>query len=333
MASGVLPKLRQAYGGARIDWLVQEECAGLLQAAPDLDHVVVWPRRSWEKGLKRGRLAGVLGQARELVGRLRSADYDLVLDLQGLWKSGIWAWLSRGAWRVGLDSREGSGMVMSTVVKSTKGDKRIASEYKTLLESLPLVDAHGYALGLEPNGKDRAFVHRLLASHGVAPGRYFLLCPFTTRPQKHWVDARWVELGEVLYRRFRLPSVLAGGPGDRDKAGWMAGRFSTPVVNLAGRTSLSQGLALVQSAGLVIGVDTGLTHMGVMSPVPAMALFGSTCPYMQVDSDRALVLYDKQPCSPCKRNPTCGGEFKCMQALSVEAVLEGASRLLGAGCP
>ena len=101
------------------------------------------------------------------------------------------------------------------------------------------------------------------------------------------------------------------------------------MVSLAGRTSLIQVAAVMQQAALVVGVDTGLTHLGIALRRPTLALFGSTRPYLDPDFEQARVLYEPMACSPCRRRPTCGGEFTCMRAHTPERVLEATRTILG----
>jgi heptosyltransferase-1 len=160
---------------------------------------------------------------------------------------------------------------------------------------------------------------------------YLVFCPFTTRPQKHWFEDRWVELADRLLADLGLIPVLLGGPADRDAAQRIQEQVKGRLINLAGVTSLTQAAALIDRAALLIGVDTGLTHMGIAFSRPTLALFGSTCPYQETTRENALVLYHKLDCSPCKRNPTCEGRFDCMRAISVDEVAGQASRLVKSG--
>ena len=95
---------------------------------------------------------------------------------------------------------------------------------------------------------------------------------------------------------------------------------------MVGKTTLLESAALVSGAQLVIGVDTGLTHMGWAFSVPTIALFGSTFPYRAPEGLRGEVLYRDMACSPCRRKPTCGGSFDCLGDITVEQVIATAKR-------
>ena len=79
---------------------------------------------------------------------------------------------------------------------------------------------------------------------------------------------------------------------------------------------------------MLIGVDTGLTHMGVALGIPTVPLFGSTVPYREGGSGPMRVLYDERHCSPCKRRPTCGGAYTCMRDLTPMRAFEAARELI-----
>ena len=328
MATPLLAALRGRYPRARIAWLVQPESRALLQHQPDLDEVIVWPRAEWRSLVQSGAW---LRLGREILGlrrKLRSRQFDLALDVQGLLKSGFLTWLSGARERVGLGSREGSQWLMTRVVDRGGDSKRIASEYLHLAQRLGL-PTETFEMQIAVAQADLDYAWDLLAAEDLQQG-YLVISPFTTRPQKHWFADRWIELVTRLEKRFGWRTVLLGGPGDRQEADRFEQALGPCLINQAGQTSLTQAAALIKQARLLIGVDTGLTHMGIAANRPTIALFGSTCPYLDTTHDNAVVLYHKLSCSPCKRNPTCDNRFDCMRAISVDEVLEQAERLLQA---
>lgn len=337
-ASSLISALRRAYPQAHIAWLVQPECAPLLWHHPDLDQVITWPLAEWKALWRERRWGDLWRRARALRTELRGQGFDWVLDLQGLLKSGLPAWLTGARVRIGLGSREASQWLMTRVVPRGGDPDGIGSEYRFLAEQLGLPLA-GFAMSLVPGEDDRAFARTLIEREGLADG-YAVFCPFTTRPQKHWFEDRWARLAGELKRALGWRVLMLGGPGDREAgarilslagADFSVDPDSAPtqsLINLAGTTSLLQAAALIEGSRLVIGVDTGLSHMGIAFGRPSLLLFGSTCPYLKTGRDNARVLYHPRPCSPCKRRPTCQGTFDCMRDLEVAEVLAAAQVLL-----
>ncbi len=326
LASALIPALRGAWPDASIAWLTEAANADLLQHNPRLDCLFLWPRRRWSELLRERRYGQLWREFRALVKDLRRQRFDLVLDIQGLMKSGIWAWLSGGSERIGLGSREGSQYLMSRVLERNVEGLHIGKEYLKLVRDLGISPAH-FNMDIEISPTDAARARALLDLSGCEQN-YAVLCPFTTRPQKHWFDERWIELAQRLAAERELAVVLLGGPSDRERAAHIVARTPTVLVDLAGRTTLGQCAALIRDARLLIGVDTGLTHLGIALKTPTVALFGSTRPYLAPGSARARVLYAALDCSPCRRRPTCNGEFTCMRLHTADQVLGAAAALL-----
>jgi heptosyltransferase-1 len=325
MASALIPALRNAFPDARLVWLTEDSNAGLLQSNPRLDAVVAWPRRRWSRLLRERRYRTCWSEFRALVGSLRGERFELVLDLQGLLKSGLWALFSGGRTRIGLGSREGSQWLMSRVVDRRVTSDRIGKEYLKLARELG-IETGPFPMDIAPSPQEQAEAAALLAASGIG-GSFAVIAPFTTRPQKHWFDERWVQLSVSLADARKLQVVMLGGPADQPQARAIAAR-APGLVDLAGQTSLGQCAAIIQRAALLIGVDTGLTHLGIAMRTPTLGLFGSTRPYLDTGFERAMVLYEPLPCSPCRRHPTCDGEFTCMRLHTVDRVLSAAEGLL-----
>lgn len=326
MASGLLPALRSAFPNARIGWLCEASNADLLRHNTRLNQLHLWPRARWRDLRRKGQYWQFLREASAFVGELREQRYEWVLDLQGLLKSGIWAWLAGGRWRIGLRSREGSGLLMNEVVDAPGGDLRIGSEYRKLAEALGARPA-AFCLDIAVADAERVAATEALSSEGVT-GVFATIAPFTTRPQKHWFDERWAALAAELWAARGWPVLMLGGPGDRERATAICALAGGRIVNLVGRTGLGLCAAIIERSRLHIGVDTGLTHLGIALGTPTLALFGSTRPYLDTGHPNARVLYEPLHCSPCRRRPTCGGSFDCMRYHSPASVLAAVRDLL-----
>ncbi|MFP4247697.1 MAG: glycosyltransferase family 9 protein [Halochromatium sp.] len=375
-ASPLIASARRAHPQAHIAWLVQPEGAPLLAHHPDLDQVIEWPLPRWRRLWRQRRLLSLLSEVAAAVKALRACRFDLAIDLQGLLKSALPVRWSGAPERIGLGSREGSQWLMTRRVGCGPNSDWISSEYRHLASSLGWPTDRFYPQ-VSPGREGEAAAEALLAAHGLEAG-YAIICPFTTRAQKHWIDARWTTLAARIDARLGLPTVMLGGPGDREgarlivagasagtralaeanlegdsglEAGADAGTEADSgteagapaldpetraalnsrgsLIDLVGATSLASAAALIRRARLVVGVDTGLSHMGIAFERPTVLLFGSTCPYTQTGRATARVLYHHRHCSPCRRRPTCDGAFTCMREIQVDEVMATLLELLG----
>ncbi|MBK1618140.1 hypothetical protein CKO42_06710 [Lamprobacter modestohalophilus] len=388
-ASPLIASARRAYPRAHLAWLVQPECAPLLAQHPDLDEVIEWPMPRWRRLWRQRRLFRLMGEVGVAVKALRARRFDLAIDLQGLLKSALPVFWSGARERIGLGSREGGQWLMTRALGRGNDGARVSSEYRHLASSLgwPTDD---FRLRVYPGSAAEAEAEALIAQSGLSAG-YAVICPFTTRAQKHWFDARWSRLARQIQTRFGLPTLMLGGPADLEAAqsilagagrpaeaetsaenkaaqgadpvaekgvetghktavesgvatslrtapndrragvgpaGSASANNPRPLLSLVGKTSLLAAAALIRRARLLVGVDTGLSHMGIAFDRPTLLLFGSTCPYTETGSATARVLYHPLPCSPCRRRPTCDGAFTCMREIQVDEVMAALAELL-----
>ncbi|MEA3278646.1 MAG: glycosyltransferase family 9 protein [Pseudomonadota bacterium] len=325
-ASPLIAAFRRAYPQAHIAWLAQPECSALLQHHPDLNEVLLWPYREWRALWEGRRWRALGGEVRAFRRLLMERKFDMAVDLQGLLKSGLLTRLSGAGERIGLGSREGSRLLMTRVIPRGGDPDRIGSEYLFLAQSLGL-PIQSFPMAVHYGPEDGSFADVLIAREGLESG-YAVICPFTTRPQKHWFESRWAELALRLNTNLGLPVLMLGGPADREAAARIRDQAGDGLINLTGQTSLLQAAALIDRGRLLVGVDTGLSHMGIAYATPSLLLFGSTCPYLDTTRTNARVLYHPLPCSPCRRKPTCGGEFTCMRLIDADEVMNAARDLL-----
>ena len=326
MASPMIGAIRRAYPEGYLAWLVEPTAADLLRHHPGLSEVIEWPRGRWQDLLRRARLLALGREICRFARQLRSRSFHLALECTGLLKGRALAYLSGAPERIGFRSREPGGFLMTRLISRDPRDPRISSEYRLLMETLDLpVDPFRMEVAVAPAARER--VTTLLAARGVE-GRYAVLCPFTTRAQKHWLEERWAALALALEGAFGLAVVVLGGPGDRGKGSRLREMAPARLTDLTGMTTIGESAAIMERASLVIGVDTGLTHMGIAFERPTVALFGATYPYLEPGISRAVVIYHPYPCSPCRRRPTCDGRFPCMAAIEIDEVLQEARSLL-----
>lgn len=317
MASGLIRSLRTLWPEAHLAWLAEESLCPLLSAHPELNALHALPYRRWKTQLKKGHWWRTFLEIKAFRRQLQRESFDLAIDLQGLMKSGLWAYWSGAPNRLGLGSREGSQWLMSHTLPRDQKDPRMGKEYRHLARVLGAPDEAFKPDLPAPESEIQRTLRAEAHHHGKALA---LFAPFTTRPQKHWFNDRWVHLAKALSPHYHC--LILGGPAEQAQADALVVAAEGSLASLCGKTTLPECADLIKAARLLIGVDTGLTHLAMAQGTPTLALFGSTCPYWEPLHDRALILYKAEPCSPCHRHPSCGGRFPCMAAHRVEDLLD-----------
>lgn len=274
----------------------------------------------------------------QLRAELRTEGYDLALDAQGLARSSLLSWLSGAPRRVVLRPRE-CARLLATETVPARERRWPGDEYRDLLRAVGAISELPQArMRLPLLDSDQSAADTLLRdARGAAlavEGRPLVaLIPCTTRPQKHWFDDRWAELG-AAYASKGCDVVVLGGPSDQPRCDEIVskararGPDSQRVWSIAGRTTLRVAGGVLARSQVTIGVDTGLMHLSMANGTPTVALFGSAYPYVEALSG-SVVLREPMACAPCDRRPTCGGRFDCMRALTVDRVAAAVQSISG----
>lgn len=328
----VLNGLRERFPTARIAWLVAHSCAGLLDGHPALDEVIPFDRKRY--GLL-GRRLDVTGDFITFVRSLRARRFDLVVDLQGLFRSGFLAQATGARVRIGFAAaREMAWMFYTDRVRVPHRDTHAVERNYRFGRALGFADVPiRFDLPVRPEARRAA--RGLLEREGLRPDEpYVLIGPGTRWETKMWPAAHFAAVARRLAADHGLRPVLVGMDSERDVAAQIAEHAGDGVVNLAGRTSLAELIALVDEAVVVLMHDSGPMHLATALNRPMVALYGPTSPvrtgpYGRRDAVARLDL----ACSPCyiKRVSACPHEHRCMRDLDPGLVLERVAALVGTG--
>lgn len=307
-----LASLRKGLGKeARIDWLVEEAASGILKSNPLIDNVIT-VKRGWLKNFSHN-----LEKARFL----SSERYDIVLDFQGLLKSGIWVYLSKGKRRIGFsNARELSHVFLNEKLPPFDIERHAVERY------LDLAAYAGGAKGevtfpLSVNEDAKAGVLSVLKEKGLSEGEpFFVIIARARWKTKLWSDEKFIELARKIAAKTGFKAVLAGGSEDKDGLDVMRGKIGDGAINLAGLTDLNALSALLSLSRFTVTVDSGPMHIAAALGVKVAAIFGPTAPWRTGPYGKGhIVLRNGVGCSPCfKKDCT---DLKCMDGITPEDVL------------
>lgn len=276
----VVATLGARLAGARVTWIVERREATVLAGHPALDQVIPVDTRGWRRARRLRDLAGALGTVRGLGRRLAAERFDVALDLQGLLKSGLLAWLTGAPLRIGFAAarcREPLNVLFTTRHVSPPPTARHAvEECLALLEPLgvrdPVVE---FRLPSDPEAEARA--DEFFAGVGFKPrNRVAVLNPGAGRAAKRWPPERFHALAEHLIGEAAAHVVVVWGPGEEGVARAIATGLDPHRVALAPRTTVLELVALLRRASVLVAADTGPLHLAAALGTPCVGLYGPT---------------------------------------------------------
>lgn len=269
----VAAALRQAFPGARIDWLVSARHAAILELVPVVDHrIAVADRRGSEGGLS---IAAA-------VRTVRRERYDWAIDLQGLIKSALLARAS-GAARVLGFARDYLREPLARFAYTDTHDPGAGGMFDggetrhVVRVNLGLLERIGIQPGAPVFPIEAVDTEVAADVRRQARGSYALLNPGAAWPNKRWPPARLAAVAQALRLRHQLTSVVLWGPGERELA--------DAVVSQAGGAALATPptairdlVALARGAVIMVSGDTGPTHIAAAVGTPIVGIYGPTRP-------------------------------------------------------
>jgi heptosyltransferase-1 len=231
----------RALPGAAIDWVVEEPFAAIARMHRSVRRVIPVAIRRWRSSLWRRDVWREISTCRR---ELAAQRYDAVVDTQSLFKSALIARAACGT-RHGLDrvsAREWLAAPLYDVRHAVPRDMHAVERNRRLAAS---------ALGFSVSGPPEYGLH-VPPAHGAG---HVVFLTMTSRADKLWPEARWIELA----RSMRAPVVLPWGSEDeRMRAQRIADAIGGTVLP---RRNLEQLAQIFVAARAVVGVDTGLTHL------------------------------------------------------------------------
>jgi lipopolysaccharide heptosyltransferase I len=265
----VLSALRQRFPNARITWVVNRTYEPLLQGHPDLDATLPFDRGAVRRGMRQGAAALL-----QLFRRIRQERFDLVVDLQGLLRTGLMCFATRAARRVGLSTaREGAAWAYSDVVRAPASPPLHAVDRYWLVADALGVGDLPKRFTLPRFEAEDEWAAALLQEHARPWVAFAVGARWET---KRWPPAAFAELARRAQEMVGGTAILVGGPEDAELSRRTAEAIGGPVLDLTGKTTLPQLAAVLRQVDAVVANDTGPLHLASALGRPVLAPYTCT---------------------------------------------------------
>lgn len=273
----------RARPGLRFDWVVEEAYAEIPAWHPSVDRVIACALRRWRKSPLAVWRTGAWSRFRQ---ELRQSEYDLVLDAQGLVKSGLVA-------------RQARGTVVGRNAQSAREAPAAFLYHRSLPVDLSLTEVEqlrqlfAHALGYpRPDGPadfgiDPARLPARPAPNSHGPGRVLLLHG-AAWPAKLWPEENWIGLARAIGRNGLKAQLPWGSPEEYQRAERIAQAAGADAEVLP-KLGIGELAAALRGARFAVGLDTGLTHISIALGVRTVTLYGPSVPVYEKVAGGQLV--------------------------------------------
>jgi len=278
----------KAIPGIRFDWMSEDSFSEIPQWHPLVDRVIPVALRRWRKAWFSKETRSALSDLRQT---LNEQSYDLILDAQGLVKSGFLSMFAKGQ-HAGLDFRSAREPLAALFYRH---------RYKVNFYQHAVVRMRrlfSLALNYEMPASLPDFGIKREQFTAAASENYVVFLHGTTWPSKQWPEIYWKELARIAAQQGYRIKISGGSDEEVARAERIAA--GNPAVDLMPRLKIRQMAELLSGASAAVAVDTGFAHLAGAMNVPIVSIYGSTNPdYTGALGDSSILLRTDFPCSPC----------------------------------
>ncbi|MFO8084699.1 MAG: lipopolysaccharide heptosyltransferase II [Desulfobacterales bacterium] len=318
MTTPAVRAVRKNFPDAQISLLAKPWVAPVFENNPHIDHVLLYDAKRASETFK-------------MAGMLEQHFFDGAILFQNAFEAAWVAWLAKIPVRIGYDTDLRKILLSHPVRRSSSMLKlHQIHYYNGILEGAGL-NSDGMRLELYLSSEDRRSASKILKNCGIGKtDRFVGINPSAVfGSAKQWFPERFAEVSDRLNEKFGTKTVIFGGPLDKDLGENILSMMKTEAVNLSGKTTLNEAMALLALCRLFITNDSGLMHIAAALNVPQVAIFGSTnfsvtAPW----SSMARVVRSRVVCSPCMKRQCVFGHKECMTSIRVEKVFSVACHLM-----
>ena len=263
----VVAGLKKKWPEAEIDWLVQSDFEHAISAHSAVHTTILFEREN----LKRWYLPLGFCRMFRFLRQLKARNYDLVIDGQGLGRSGLFSWATRSKRRVGSKTAREFGWLgyneRVDVQKSHTVDAMLALSQAVGVDSS--ADMQLYVRSDDAKWWD------VYIQDNLQHTKYVVLAPTSRWKSKQWPVERFMEVASFAQSKGYVV-VVVGAPSETSQVTELVQQDG--VVNLLPQLTVGRLLAVISKATAVVANDSAALHIAVGFQCPIVGLYGPTNP-------------------------------------------------------
>ena len=311
-----LMALKKNFPHAQITVLAHPWVIPLLENHPSVDRTMIFA--------KGDGFFHSLKEVARIVSWLRAERFDLAVLFQNAFEAAFLAYMGRVRYRVGYDT-DGRGFLLThKIIRNQQILLAHQVEY-----FLGLADAMGWQIEerkpilycTEENSRSGSL---MLFSEGIDDTSFIVgINPGAEYGSaKRWSEERFAVIGDWAAKRWNAKIVIFGSFSEKEIASKISDSMNANPVNLCGKTTLGEAIALIKRCNFFVTNDSGLMHIAAAFNIPMVAVFGPTDHVItRPVSNNARIVRHGVSCSPCLKE-VCPADHRCMLSIEPEEVWE-----------
>jgi heptosyltransferase-2 len=322
MTTPAVRTIRKGFPNAHISLLAKPWVSPVFESSEHIDRLLIYDGERRHKGF-----FGKFCLARDL----KKYDFDAAILLQNAFEAALISFLAGIPLRIGYNTDARRLLLTHAVPCTNEIKKKHQTEYYLNILRGIGIGQDNRDLYLKLNQRDRFRAEKILLEQhlflddkiiGINPGA-------TYGPAKQWPLDRYARLADRIQAFAGVRVIIFGGPADKSLGQKISQRMRHRPVDLSGKTSLGEAMALIERCNLFITNDSGLMHVAAALDVPLVAVFGSTNPAATGPlGSNSKVVQAAVPCSPCLKSECPEGHLKCMDQIDVDLVFDSVKEML-----
>jgi len=275
----------------KFDWVVEEAFTEIPAWHKAVNKVIPVAFRRWKKNI----LFMLFNREyKNFKKNLKSTDYDLIIDAQGLLKSGLICSMAQGKKVVGLDKES----IREKAANRFYDESYPVSRQQHAVERTRILFAQALGYGLDGQSLDYGISLQQSEQKENNSGKSLYFLHGTTWQSKLWPEQYWIELANKAVSEGYQIKLLWGNEEEQQRANHIAALV--PNVTVMSRLSLTEIAGQLLQADIIVAVDTGLAHLAAALDRPTVALYGASDPAKTGTYGKNQIhLSASLSCSPC----------------------------------
>ncbi|MDD2688674.1 MAG: lipopolysaccharide heptosyltransferase II [Candidatus Omnitrophica bacterium] len=342
-ATPVIENIKFAYPDSFIGYWCNERVEDIIANNPHINKIFALSRGDIKKIYRKSWLQGFAGSI-SLYFRLKKERFDVSLDYSLDHRYSLTAKFAGVKRRIGFNYRNRGRFLTNKIDLTGYSDKHVVEYYLDLLRLINITPKK-FALQLKASDGEKAAARKILAGCGVNDGDLLIgIAPGAgaswgiDASLKHWPRRHFAGLADKLIESYGAKILILGDTSERLIAQEITRGMRNKAVDLAGKTKLSELIAIIDNLEVLIANDGGPLHMAAALNKKTVSFFGPVDPKVYgpypSNEKRHIVLRRNLECSPCYRDfrlNKCIENRDCLEKIDIEQALEAVSNLLSTG--